>query len=421
MFKFLHAADIHLDSPLQKLERYEGAPVEEIRRATRRALENLVALAIAEKVAFVLISGDLYDGDWRDYNTGLYFVSQMAKLREAGISTYIIAGNHDAANKMTRTLRLPDGVHLFSSDHAETVHLVDPDVVIHGQGFAAPAIRKDLSIGYPPAVSGYFNIGMLHTCATGREGHEPYAPCSINGLLSKGYDYWALGHVHQREVLHENPLIVFPGNIQGRHNRETGPKGAMLVTVDSKGGSQADFCSLDVIRWVHTQVDVSAAEIGYDVVDRASHQFEKLLEESQGLPIVVRVEIVGTSRAHAELAADPERWKNEIRSVAIDSSGGRIWVEKINLHTKRLIEGDMKKVEDGPVGELLKLLEEARSDSIRLKMLCEPLQDLLRKLPREIKNNADGMDLNEMQGLEDILDQVREMLLCRLMSKGNAE
>jgi len=142
VFKFLHTADIHLDSPLQKLERYEGAPVEALRQATRRALENLVELAVAEQVAFVLIAGDLYDGDWKDYNTGLYFVSQMRKLREAGVAVYIIAGNHDAENRITKTLRLPEGVHFFPTDGPDTVHLVDPDVAIHGQGFAAPSVRK---------------------------------------------------------------------------------------------------------------------------------------------------------------------------------------------------------------------------------------------------------------------------------------
>ena len=116
MFKFLHAADIHLDSPLHKLDHYEGAPVEEIRQATRRAFENLINLAIVEKVAFVLLTGDLYDGDWKDYNTGLYFASQMSKLREAGIPVYIIAGNHDAASKITKTLKLPEGIKIFSAD-----------------------------------------------------------------------------------------------------------------------------------------------------------------------------------------------------------------------------------------------------------------------------------------------------------------
>jgi len=118
MFTFLHAADIHLDSPLLKLEHYDGAPVEDLRQATRRALENLVELAVVESVDFVLIAGDLYDGDWKDYNTGLYFVSQMTRLREAGIPVYIIAGNHDAAirvlqNRQCGRICRPDTLRLY--------------------------------------------------------------------------------------------------------------------------------------------------------------------------------------------------------------------------------------------------------------------------------------------------------------------
>jgi len=223
MFRFLHAADIHLDSPLHKLDYYEGAPIDELRQATRRALDNLVQTAIRENVSFVLISGDLYDGDWKDYNTGLYFVSQTSKLRDAGIPVYIVAGNHDAAGKISRALRFPESVHLFPSQKPATLRINNIEVAIHGQSFASPAVKKDLSAKYPPPLPGFFNIGMLHTCATGREGHEPYAPCTLDGLRSKGYDYWALGHVHQHEVLMDDPLIVFPGNIQGRHVRETGP------------------------------------------------------------------------------------------------------------------------------------------------------------------------------------------------------
>ena len=224
MFKFIHAADIHLDSPLRGLEQYEGAPVQEIRDAARRALANLVDLAIEQKVAFVLIAGDIYDGDWRDYNTGLYFVDQIRRLREANIRLYLISGNHDAANRMTRTLRMPENVTFFSADAPETALIPELDVAIHGQSFATAAVYEDLSEGYPAAKSGCINIGMLHTCASGREGHDRYAPCSIEGLKAKGYDYWALGHVHIREILSEKPLIAFSGNMQGRHVRETGAK-----------------------------------------------------------------------------------------------------------------------------------------------------------------------------------------------------
>ena len=100
-FKFLHAADLHLDSPLKRLARYEGAPVDELRSAPRAALRNLVSLAIEEKVDFVLIAGDLYDGDWKDYNTGLFLNQRLKELQSASIPVYLVKGNHDAESRIS--------------------------------------------------------------------------------------------------------------------------------------------------------------------------------------------------------------------------------------------------------------------------------------------------------------------------------
>jgi DNA repair exonuclease SbcCD nuclease subunit len=216
VFKFIHAADIHLDSPLKGLEVYEGAPVEEIRNATRRALVGMIELAIDEAVDFVIIAGDVYDGDWHDYNTGLFFVKQATRLLEAGIPLYLIAGNHDAVNRMTRSLKLPENVKRFDHDCPETVALDNLGVAIHGQSFAEAAMFDDLSCVYPKALAGMFNIGVLHTSATGYDGHDRYAPCTIGGLCTKNYDYWALGHIHKREMLSSDPPIGFCGNLQGR-------------------------------------------------------------------------------------------------------------------------------------------------------------------------------------------------------------
>jgi len=213
--KFLHAADIHLDSPLRGLERYEGAPVGEIRGATRRAFERLVDLAIEEEVAFVLLAGDLYDGDWKDYNTGLFFVSQMNRLREADIRAFVIAGNHDAASQITRVLRPPDNVKVFSTKRPETAVLEDLGVALHGQGFASVAVTEDLSAGYPAAVPHLFNIGLLHTSLDGREGHAAYAPCSVDGLRSRGYQFWALGHVTSARWSPAIPGSSFPATSRG--------------------------------------------------------------------------------------------------------------------------------------------------------------------------------------------------------------
>jgi exonuclease SbcD len=134
--KFLHAADLHLDSPMHGLAAYDGAPVDELRGATRRALVNLVDLALEEQVAFVLIAGDVYDGSWRDFNTGLFYVAQMRRLREAGIPVVAIAGNHDAESRMTKGLPLPDGYIALTSTRPQTVELTELGVVIHGQSFA---------------------------------------------------------------------------------------------------------------------------------------------------------------------------------------------------------------------------------------------------------------------------------------------
>lgn len=415
MFKFLHAADIHLDSPLYRLNDYEGAPVEEVRRASRRALKNLVKLAMEEHVAFVLIAGDLYDGDWKDYNTGLYFISQMSKLREGNIPVYIIAGNHDAASKITKSLRLPDGVFLFAAEEAQTFKMDTEGVAIHGQSFISPAVRKNLAAAYPVSLPGYFNIGMLHTCATGREGHESYAPCTVEDLRSKGYDYWALGHVHQNEIVLQDPLTVFPGNIQGRQIRESGSKGCMLVTVDDHGRVSTGFATLDVIRWFRVEIDSSGMVRGYDVLDSVGERFKELLEQNSALPLVMRIEIKGACPAHDEIVSDVEHWENEIRSAALDIGAGRIWIEKVRFQTTRPI--DMKSLEasSGPLAELNQYFDELKSDPNRLSTVGSVLDDLIKQLPRELKAGPEGFELSDRTWLTEMIELVRPMLIQRLM------
>ena len=232
MFQFIHAADIHLDSPLRGLTSFDDAPVDQIRTATRRAFENLVDLAIRESVAFVVIAGDLWDGDWPDAGPGLFFIKQAKRLRQEGIPVYVVKGNHDAENTLTRELRYPDNVHLFGHLRPETVRLNPLNVAIHGQSFREANITSDLAAVYPPPVPGAFNIGLLHTCLDGDSRHYAYAPASVDALAAKHYQYWALGHVHQRRALERSGVpIVFPGNLQGRYIPETGPKGCELVTV----------------------------------------------------------------------------------------------------------------------------------------------------------------------------------------------
>ena len=236
-FKFIHSADLHLDSPLTGLAAKSESYARRIDDASRAAFSQLIQLAIDEQCAFVLIAGDLFDGQWRDYRTGLYFASQMSLLRDAGIPVYIILGNHDAENRFVSRLQLTDNVTLLSAKSPQTEKIESLNVAIHGQILPARDVTENLAARFPPPAAGYLNIGMLHTALDGREGHALYAPCTVDQLKNHGYDYWALGHVHEfghqiGSVSAEKPFVVYSGVLQGRHIREVGPKGALLVSVE---------------------------------------------------------------------------------------------------------------------------------------------------------------------------------------------
>lgn len=410
--KFIHAADLHLDSPLRGLMKYEGAPVEQMQTATRRAFVNLIDFAIQQAVDFVLLAGDLYDVDWKDYNTGLFFNQQMARLREAGIPVFIIYGNHDADSVITKKLTLPDNVTEFSSQQPETVLLEKLKVAIHGQSFATKAVTDDLSKNYPAPVTGYFNIGLLHTALNGREHHATYAPCSLNDLQSHGYDYWALGHVHTYEVLHENPWIVFPGNLQGRHVKETGEKGCVLVDV-TNGVATVTRQTFDVLRWEVCTLDLSELSEIDEVLDHVRAYIVRYLPTNPDQLVALRFKLTGKSKLHSQLHNDPERWTNEIRAVATDVGSQQIWVEKIGLYTQPM---NPMNLEDSPLGDLVQTLRDMPQDDEVIEKLAAEFRSLKNTLPTEARLDDAGIDPEHPDTIKHLLNGVEELLLARLLA-----
>ncbi len=418
MFTFLHAADIHLDSPLLNLEKYEGVPADAVRNATRRAFENLIELALDRRPEFVLISGDLYDGSWKDYNTGLFFVARMIRLKEAGIPVYLIAGNHDATSRMTKNLRLPDNVYFLPADRPATVQIDSLGVAIHGQGFDEPRVFRDLSEDYPAPVTGYYNIGMLHTGANSVSHHEPYAPCTIEGLVAKGYDYWALGHVHQKKTLCEEPWIVFPGNIQGRHVRETGTKGCMMVSVEDTGKTTVEFHPLDVIRWEVCRVDAKEQWNMDDLLESTRRELESVYENNAPLPCVVRIGYEGYSRAYEQFFAEWENRLNEIRACALEIGRGGIWIEKITIGSDSLVPpASYNPLHSGPIAAVEERIDSFLNDPGLLQQILEEKKvftDLLRQLPPELKNGIRAVNPEDPDYLKQMLQQVKPFLIKRL-------
>jgi exonuclease SbcD len=414
-FSFIHAADIHLDSPLAGLEQYEGAPVDRIRSATRDAFKNLVDAAIANQVAFVIIAGDLYDGDWKDYNTGLFFASQMVRLQKANIKVFLIRGNHDAASIISRELKLPDNVIEFSTKKPETYMLEDLEVAIHGQGFANRAVEENLVKNYPTRKNGYVNIGILHTSATGREEHETYAPCTLEDMKEKGYDYWALGHIHKRELLHaDKPVILFSGNIQGRHINEAGDKGCTLVRVDNGAIESLTHLSLDVLRWELCELDASGCESFEELLDSAQEMLESNYQEADGRLLAVRFRITGATKLHQELIVAKDHLINNLRSMALEIGMGDIWVEKVKIETTRIINIEELKARHTPIAAILDFIGEAAVNEELLQELLAEFQDIQQAIPYEIKNGKDGFNFNDTELIKKRLTNVEDLILYYL-------
>lgn len=324
--RFIHTADIHLDSPMHGLARYDGAPEAELRGATRRAFVQLVDYACAEKIDALLVAGDLYDGDWRDFNTGLFFCQQLARLADAGIDVVICSGNHDAQSVLTRRLRLPANATLLDTRTPQSVELVDGELVVHGQGYSKRDLRENIVRGYPEAVPDALNVGLLHTALEGRDGHDKYAPCSLDDLLALEYDYFGLGHVHGREVVSADPPVVFPGNLQGRNWRECGAKGATLVTVDEGRIASVEHESFDVVRWVEVDLDATNASSRDDLVSHAHAVFAASVDEAEGRLVALRARITGTTSLHAGLVDQIDPLQADLRALAIEIAADQLWL-----------------------------------------------------------------------------------------------
>jgi exonuclease SbcD len=418
--RFLHAADVHLDSPLRGLERYEGAPVDEIRGATRRAFENLVALAIEESVDFVLLAGDIYDGDWRDYNTGLFFSGQMGRLNDRGIPVFLVAGNHDAASQITKALRPPPNLSVFATRAPETRVIDHLGVAIHGQGFPSRAVTDDLSRAYPHGDPALFNIGLLHTSLDGRPGHERYAPCTPDSLRAKGYQYWALGHVHQRELIAQDPYILYPGNIQGRHIRETGPKGCTLVRVEEGEVVEIEPRSLDVVRWAICPVDVTDVRSLDQILPLVERALAEASDAAEGRLLATRLRLTGRSPIHSRLHAEHERLVNECRALVFSAGLADVWIEKLVVETHPSAPVSELSREDA-FGGLLRTIHALELDGERLSALSEEVEALALKLPPALRGGDDPFDPSATEYLSGCLEDVKALLVERLRGQGDPQ
>jgi len=406
--KFIHAADIHLDSPLTGLSAYPDAPVEMLRTATRDAFTNLVNEAINQPVDFMLIAGDLYDGTWKYHNTGIYFCKEMGRLKKAGIPVYVLFGNHDAESEMTKKLQLPDNVFTFDTRKPTTFLLEHLKVALHGRSFKEKETIENLAAGYPAPVPGMFNIGVLHTALEGNSAHANYAPCSLDELHAKGYHYWALGHVHEHQIWEGASTVVFPGNLQGRHIRETGPRGAIIVTADEFDIQEIKRLFVDVLRWTSLEVNVAECNSLFEVVSAIGKALEKIVENNAStIPAAIRITVTGKTPAHGDLFGLESQLRAEVLALAVTIGAERLWIEKVKVATSAVDDGEAVRARADALSDLQDLLQAAESDPGFLKSLQEELLSLVNKAPLELQTSVPYFKAIRAGDL--VVDLVREV------------
>ncbi|QEE46358.1 DNA repair exonuclease [Rhizobium sp. WL3] len=400
-FRFVHTADIHLDSPLRSLALRNHDLAELVGDASRQALVAIVDLCLEEAVDALVIAGDLYDGDQTSMKTARFLAGQVERLHQADIRTYLIKGNHDALSKIARELVMPETVKIFGG-HAETIEITKGSlpVAIHGLSFAKSQAPESLLPKYRPPVQGAVNIGIMHTSLAGSPGHDAYAPCNVLDLHASGFDYWALGHIHLRTHHAGTSTVVMPGMPQGRDINEAGAKSASLVTVSDDRTITVEERLTSVAQFQRVNVDLAGVSEWRDAADAIEAGLLIERERTASPHLVARLRLIGRTPLNWQIRRDLDLLQTEVelRGDRI----GKTWIEKIELTTEAPQSGAHARVAD-PVVELGVLMRDdviARS-GFRAEV-SEMVRDLLTDLPAESRDFA-GRD---EAGLERFVDSL---------------
>lgn len=410
-FRFVHTADIHLDSPLRSLALRDPALQEVVGVATRTVLTRIVDLCLAEAVDALLIAGDLYDGDQVSMKTARFLQQELQRLDAAGIATFIIRGNHDALSKVTRELVFPPSVTVFGA--GASTKLIDGSlpVAIHGLSFAKPHAPNSLLDQYLAPVPGAFNIGIMHSSLNGSAGHDVYAPCSVADLHGAGYGYWALGHIHLRAVHDGQAKVVMPGIPQGRDIGEAGEKSVSLVTVSGQGTTTTEARVLAPVRFDRVEVDVGGVTDWADLVTRLGQGLRTARRQAVEDHLVLRPRFSGNTPLAWRLLRDLDLLREEAVSVA--EGIGSVWIDKVEVGT----QGGAAAM---PSGLLAGIAQDAvaglSQDPAILAAADREIDDLLKALPKELRTLFGQDGVATAKARDDLLNLGVAEVLARLGS-----
>ena len=386
-YKFVHTADVHLDSPLRSLAMRNEELADLIGIASRQVFSSTVGFCIREQVDALMIVGDLFDSGQTSVKTTGYFISEMRRLDEAGIRAFITRGNHDALLRTVKNEDLPPSVKVFGG-RSEVVQATSTDggleVAVHGISFIEQKVTENMVGKFKSPVDGAINIGLLHTSLGGSTPHDPYAPCSVDDLKSCGFDYWGLGHIHKREVFSESPMVVMPGIPQGRHINESGPKTVTLVTINDDRTIHLQEHQTSIAQFEKISVNATGHEDWRDVISAIQTAFEEERQKVITKNLVVRLFIEGTTTLAWRLRQDIDLLNEQANNLASGMEG--VWLEKIEVKCK-ISTTENEGETASPVHELGNLIQDevVGSDGY-MEAAQEIAEDMRSQLPGEIRH-----------------------------------
>lgn len=398
-YRFVHTADLHLDSPLRTLSLRDRGLADRVGLATREAFSNLVTTAIEEGVDAMMIAGDLFDGDQTSRKSSLFLSGELRRLDAAGIATFVVKGNHDAKAAVTRGIDLPPSVHVFDG-RERAGHVArggDAPVLVHGISFRDAQAPESLLPKYARPTDGAIEIGLMHTSLAGASGHDPYAPCALADLVGHGFHYWGLGHVHGRTVHHHagNRAVVMPGMPQGRDVGERGLMSATLVTVRDDGAVELDAIDTSIVVFDRVEVRLSPSD-DWDAALLAADG--ALTEAASGAgsarELVARITLTGESAEHWRLRRDADLF----REALSERVGEGVHVEKATVEVVAPERATL-----APVMELSRDMRDVAAAPEFREQGLALLEGVVKSLPRAVADRLLPKDEAERLALLDVL------------------
>jgi len=404
--RFIHCADLHIDSPFRGLSEVHPDLSGILYQSTYQAFNNIIELAIREKVDCVLFCGDIYDGADKSLQAQLRFRDGLQRLSNADIQSFVIHGNHDPLDSWFATLKWPEKVTIFGGDEAKRVSLIkEGEVVayIYGISFPKRQIYDNLALKFVREDYEIPSIGLLHTNVGENTGHEPYAPATVEDLSSKGMIYWALGHVHNHKILKSsNPTIVYSGNSQGRNPREAGAKGCCLVTLYPDGDCNLQFVPCDVVRYNTANLDISSCNNVDDVIDSIKEKCEEIADKMDGRHAVILLSLTGRTVLHLELLKGNNLEDLLVRTrECFEGRNPWIWLGKLKLKTAGTYDLEMLRKGNNFISDIISLYDE-------LEDVESPHWEPIRKALEPLFSTWQGQRHLEELSTEEILEIVNE-------------